>query len=106
MVVKSHGPRKRTREKFRKRGRVTVNTLIKNFDLGARVVIDIESSSLSGMPFKTFWQDCRQKGQGLYGGNKGQEHGQEGNRKARAPEAGKVIFNSFFTTYSIYAGVR
>jgi large subunit ribosomal protein L21e len=54
MVVKSHGPRKRTREKFRKRGRVTVNTLIKNFDLGARVVIDIESSSLSGMPFKRF----------------------------------------------------
>ena len=54
MVVKSHGPRKRTREKFRKRGRVTVNTYIRKFDLGARVVIDIESSSLSGMPFKRF----------------------------------------------------
>ena len=54
MVVKSHGPRKRTREKFRKKGRVTVNRLMRSFDLGARVVIDIESSSLSGMPFRRF----------------------------------------------------
>ena len=54
MVVKSHGARKRTREKFRKKGRVTVNKLMRNFDLGQRIVIDIESSSLSGMPFRRF----------------------------------------------------
>lgn len=54
MVVKSHGAKRRTREKFRKIGRVTVNTLMRKFDLGQRVVIDIESSSLSGMPFRRF----------------------------------------------------
>ncbi|MFH0929266.1 MAG: 50S ribosomal protein L21e [Candidatus Aenigmatarchaeota archaeon] len=54
MGTKSHGPRKRTREKFRKIGRVTVNTYMRNFDIGSKVVIDIESSSLSGMPFKRF----------------------------------------------------
>ena len=54
MVVKSHGAKRRTREKFRKRGRVTVNKLMGNFDIGQRIVIDIESSSLSGMPFRRF----------------------------------------------------
>ena len=54
MVVKSHGPRKGTRKRFRKNTRVTVNTLMRNFDLGSKVVIDIESSSLSGMPFRRF----------------------------------------------------
>jgi large subunit ribosomal protein L21e len=54
MVVKSHGPRRRTREKFRRRGRVSVNRLIRKFSIGDRVVIDIISSSLSGIPFKRF----------------------------------------------------
>jgi large subunit ribosomal protein L21e len=54
MVVKSHGPHRRTREKFRRTGRVSINKFIKQFNIGDRVVIDIESSSLSGMPFKRF----------------------------------------------------
>lgn len=54
MVVKSHGPRRRTREKFRKTGRVSVNKLIKQFNIGEKVVINIESASLKGMPFKRF----------------------------------------------------
>ena len=54
MVVKSHGARRRTREKFRKIGRVTVNRKMRKFELGERTVIDIESSSLSGMPFRRF----------------------------------------------------
>lgn len=54
MVVKSHGPRRRTREKFRIRGKIAVNKLIKKFNIGDRVVIDIISSSLNGIPFKRF----------------------------------------------------
>jgi large subunit ribosomal protein L21e len=54
MVVKSHGPRRRTREKFRRTGRVPINRFIKQFNVGDRIVIDINSSSLEGMPFKRF----------------------------------------------------
>jgi len=54
MVVKSHGPRRRTREKFRRRGKVPVNKFVKQFNVGERIVIDIDSSSQSGMPFKRF----------------------------------------------------
>jgi len=54
MVVKSHGPRRRTREKFRRTERVPVNSFIRNFSVGDRVVIDIVSSSLNGIPFKRF----------------------------------------------------
>jgi len=59
MVVKSHGPRKRTREKFRKSKRTPINEFLKQFKIGDRVVIDINSSSIKGMPFRRF--------QGLYG---------------------------------------
>ena len=54
MVVKSHGPRRRTREKFRKTGRVRINRYIKQFNSGDKVVIDIESASSKGMPFRRF----------------------------------------------------
>ncbi len=54
MVVKSHGPRRRTREKFRKRKRTTVNEFMKSFKIGDKVVIDINSSSQKGMPFRRF----------------------------------------------------
>jgi len=54
VVVKSHGARKRTREKFRKTRRATVNQFLKKFKIGEKVVIDIESSSQKGMPFRRF----------------------------------------------------
>ena len=54
MVSKSHGPRRRTREKFRKHYRVTVNSFLKSFSVGDKVAVDIESSSHRGMPFKRF----------------------------------------------------
>lgn len=54
MVVKSHGPRRRTREKFRRTGKTSVNKFIKQFKDGERIVIDINSSSHKGMPFKRF----------------------------------------------------
>jgi len=54
MVVKSHGPHRRTREKFRRTGKIPINKFIKQFNIGDRIVIDIESSSLNGMPFKRF----------------------------------------------------
>lgn len=54
MVVKSHGPRRRTREKFRKTKRVTVNQFLKKFSKGDKVTIKIESSSQKGMPFRRF----------------------------------------------------
>jgi len=59
MVVKSHGPRRRTREKFRKTKRVAVNEYVKQFNIGDKVILDIESSSSRGTPFKRF--------QGLFG---------------------------------------
>jgi large subunit ribosomal protein L21e len=54
MVVKSHGPHRKTREKFRRTGKVSINKFIKQFNIGDKIVIDIESSSLNGMPFKRF----------------------------------------------------
>ena len=54
MVAKSHGPRRRTREKFRKSYRTTVNQFVRQFSEGQKVIIDIEPSSHSGMPFRRF----------------------------------------------------
>lgn len=54
MVVKSHGPRRRTREKFRKSIRTPISRFVRQFNIGDKVVIDIESSSDKGMPFRRF----------------------------------------------------
>ena len=54
MVVKSHGPRRRTREKFRRSIRTPINEFLKHFEIGDKVVIKINSSSLNGMPFRRF----------------------------------------------------
>lgn len=54
MVVKSHGPKRRTREKFRKIGHIAVNRFLKKFKVGERVVIDIDSVSQKGVPFRRF----------------------------------------------------
>lgn len=54
MVVKSHGPHRRTREKFRRTGLTPISSYIKQFKIGERVVIDINSSSSKGTPFKRF----------------------------------------------------
>lgn len=54
MVVKSHGPRRRTREKFRKTTRMKVNQFVQEFPVGSRVAVDIEPGSSRGQPFKRF----------------------------------------------------
>lgn len=54
MVVKSHGPHRKTREKFRRTGLTPMNMYIKQFNVGERVVINVNSSSQRGMPFKRF----------------------------------------------------
>ncbi|MFQ6010502.1 MAG: 50S ribosomal protein L21e [Candidatus Aenigmatarchaeota archaeon] len=54
MVVKSKGPRKRTREKFRGAKKFTVNRMVKEFPVGSKVAIVIDSSSQRGMPFRRF----------------------------------------------------
>jgi large subunit ribosomal protein L21e len=54
MVVKSHGPHRRTREKFRRTGLTPISRYIKQFEIGDRVVIEINSSSQKGLPFKRF----------------------------------------------------
>ena len=54
MVAKSHGPRRRTREKFRKSKRMTVNAFVREFKEGSHVAIDIESGSNAGQPFRRF----------------------------------------------------
>ena len=58
MVVKSHGPRRRTREKFRRSVRTSINEFMKEFEVGDKVVININSSSESGMPFRRFQGLC------------------------------------------------
>lgn len=54
MVTKSHGPHRRTREKFRKSTRMTVNAFVREFAPGSHVSIDIESGSPAGQPFRRF----------------------------------------------------
>jgi large subunit ribosomal protein L21e len=54
MVVKSHGPRRRTREKFRRSIKAPINEYLRKFEVGDKVVIDINSASQKGMPFKRF----------------------------------------------------
>jgi large subunit ribosomal protein L21e len=54
MVSKAHGPRRRTREKFRGPKKLTVNKLLGNFKEGERVAIVISSNSQRGQPFKRF----------------------------------------------------
>lgn len=54
MAVKSHGPRRKTREKFRRTGKTPITDFIRQFNIGDKVVIDINSSSHRGMPFKRF----------------------------------------------------
>jgi len=56
MVVKSKGPHRRTREKFRRshKDKFTVNDMLKNFSVGDSVAIKINSSSAS-IPFRRFY---------------------------------------------------
>jgi large subunit ribosomal protein L21e len=51
---KSHGPRRGTRKRFRRSERVSVNRFIKQFNIGDKIVIVIDSASSKGMPFKRF----------------------------------------------------
>ncbi|MFH1229444.1 MAG: 50S ribosomal protein L21e [Candidatus Aenigmatarchaeota archaeon] len=54
MVVKSHGPHRRTREKFRRTGLTPISDYIRSFNIGDKVVIRVNSSSQSGLPFRRF----------------------------------------------------
>lgn len=56
MVVKSKGPRRRTRIILRRRNRerYTVNRFMQEFDIGSKVVIDLVPSQPKGRPFKRF----------------------------------------------------
>ncbi|MFH1474029.1 MAG: 50S ribosomal protein L21e [Candidatus Aenigmatarchaeota archaeon] len=54
MVSKSHGPRRGTRKRFKNERKATVNQFMRKFELGDKIVIDIESSSSKGMPFRRF----------------------------------------------------
>lgn len=54
MVVKSHGGRRRTREKFRGPEKLTVNDYLKEFSTGQKVGLVVNSSSQKGMPFRRF----------------------------------------------------
>lgn len=54
MVVKSHGPRRRTREKYRNPEKFKPNLFLQRFENGQRVIIKTLSSSHSGMPFRRF----------------------------------------------------
>lgn len=54
MVVKSHGPRRKTRDKFTGPAKLTVNRMVQKFDEGQKVALVISSNSQRGMPFRRF----------------------------------------------------
>ena len=56
MAYKAKGPRSRTRRKLKKdvRGLPPVNAFLRKFEKGDKVVIKIEPSVHSGMPFPRF----------------------------------------------------
>ena len=56
MVVKSHGPRRSTRRKFRKkiREKFKPSPYLQEFKTGSRVAIEQNSSSHKGMPHPRF----------------------------------------------------
>jgi len=54
MVVKSHGARRRTREKYRGPAKLTVNRALAMFDIGQHVAIKVSSNQQKGMPFRRF----------------------------------------------------
>lgn len=52
---KSHGKRKRTRSKFRRSAKhLTIAQLLRSFEVGTRVHIQLDSSVHSGLPDKRF----------------------------------------------------
>lgn len=55
MVAKSHGPRRRTREKFRKTRRTTASQFLREFKPGDSVTIKIEPAVQKGAPFRRFY---------------------------------------------------
>lgn len=58
MPKKSLGPRRKTREKFKKRarerGKIRISLALQSFKPGEKVVIGIEPAFHQGMPFKRF----------------------------------------------------
>ena len=54
MVVKSLGKHRRTREKFRRPKKLTINDYLREFDIGQYVAIKIQSNSRRGQPFRRF----------------------------------------------------
>lgn len=58
MPKMSHGSRAKTRYKMRRRlkesGPITVNRIVRTFEIGEKVAIKIEPSFHKGMPFKRF----------------------------------------------------
>ena len=54
MVAKSHGPHRRTRDKFKSEGKLTPNKYLAKFNIGENVAIKTQSSSRQGKPFRRF----------------------------------------------------
>ncbi|MCD6476659.1 MAG: 50S ribosomal protein L21e [Candidatus Aenigmarchaeota archaeon] len=54
MVVKSHGLRKSTRSKYKKKTKTTITKYLQKFEVNQKVAIVTDSSSNSGMPFRRF----------------------------------------------------
>jgi len=54
MVSKSHGPRRKTRDRLRNPEKMTVNRIIQKFEVGQMVAIKPSSNQQKGMPFRRF----------------------------------------------------
>ncbi|MCW1296521.1 MAG: 50S ribosomal protein L21e [Candidatus Parvarchaeota archaeon] len=59
MVIKSKGPRSKTRQKFKKEklgaGKVPISRFLQSFNVGEKVIISPEVSFHKGMPNKRFY---------------------------------------------------
>ncbi len=54
MVVKSHGPRARTRDKLKSRQKYSITKYVQKFSVGEKAAIVIDPSSHRGLPFARF----------------------------------------------------
>ncbi|MCD6547097.1 MAG: 50S ribosomal protein L21e [Nanoarchaeota archaeon] len=59
MVVRSHGfrigTRRKLRKKIREKGKISIRKALQKFEIGDKVVIDVEPAYHKAMPYKRFF---------------------------------------------------
>ena len=55
MVKASHGPRRKTRRRLKKRERLSIKKMLQTFEIGEKVVIKPHAAVQKGMPHRRFF---------------------------------------------------